>query len=137
MAGIKDRKTGQITATVVYETSAITLQGYVRANTKEGAMVYTDESRSYRGLPYHQSVNHSVAQWVNGQAHTNGIENFWSIFKRAFHGTFHRMSPQHLDRYETEFTGRHNIREKDTAAQMTAISQGMVGKSLSYRDLVA
>ncbi len=100
-------------------------------------MVYMDESRSYKGMPNHQAVNHSVAQWVNGQAHTNGIENFWSIFKRPFHGTFHRMSPQHLDRYVTEFTGRHNIREKDTAAQMTAIFQGMVGKSLPYSELVA
>ena len=137
VAGIKGRKTKQITAKVVYETSAMTLQGYVRANTKEGTMVYTDESKSYKGLPYHQSVNHTAKQWVVGQAHTNGMENFWSIFKRAYHGTFHRMSAKHLHRYVNEFAGRHNIREMDTKDQMTAIFQGMVGKSLPYADLVA
>ena len=137
IAGIKDRNTKQIVATVVYETSAMTLQGFVLGHSKDDVMVYTDESKSYKGMPNHQAVNHSVAEWVKGQAHTNGLENFWSLFKRAFHGTFHRMSPQHLDRYVTEFTGRHNIRDRDTMDQMTVIFQGMIGKSLSYADLVA
>ena len=84
-------------------------------------MVYTDESRSYKGLPYHQSINHTVAEWVNGQAHTIGLESFWSLLKRGYHGTFHHMSHKHLHRYVIEFARRHNIRENDTAEQMTAI----------------
>ena len=137
VAGIKDRKSGQIVAVVVGDTTAMTLQGFIFDNTKPSTMVFTDESRSYKGLPIHQAVNHSAGEWVNGMAHTNGLENFWSIFKRAFHGTFHRMSKQHLHRYVTEFTGRHNIRDKDTKDQMNDIFQGMVGKSLPYASLVA
>ena len=137
VAGIKDRSTKQIIAQVVPETTAITLQGFVMGNTKDGAMVYTDESRSYKGLPYHQSVNHTVAEWVNGQAHTNGLESFWSLLKRSYHGTFHHMSKKHLHRYVIEFSGRHNIREQDTANQMTAIFQGMISKPISYQELTA
>ena len=82
-------------------------------------------------------VKHSVGQFVNNQAHTNGIESFWSLFKRGFHGTYHKMSPWHLDRYVGEFTGRHNARNAGTLDQMTAIIQGMDGKRLRYCDLVA
>lgn len=57
--------------------------------------------------------------------------------KRGYHGTFHHMSPQHLHRYVNEFAGRHNIRDLDTIAQMTALARGMVGKRLRYADLVA
>lgn len=137
VAGIKDRNTKQITAKVVDETSADTLQGFVLGNTDKGATIYTDESAAYQGLPNHATVNHSVKEWVNDAAHTNGLENFWSLFKRAFHGTFHRMSKEHLHRYVTEFAGRHNIRELDTTDQMSSIFKGMVGKPLPYRSLVA
>ena len=61
-------------------------------------------------------MKHSVGEYVNGQIHTNGIESFWSMFKRGFHGTYHKMSPAHLDRYVSEFVGRHNQRESDAAS---------------------
>ena len=100
-------------------------------------MVYTDEAHAYRGLPHHQAVKHSVSQYVNGQAHTNGLESFWATIKRAYHGTFHHVSPKHLDRYVQEFAGRHNIRPLDTIEQMGAIVQGLDGKRLRYADLIA
>ena len=84
-----------------------------------------------------ESVNHSVKEYVNGQAHTNGIESFWALLKRGYHGTYHKMSPKHLHRYVDEFSGRHNIREQDTANQMAFIAKGFIGKRLRYRDLVA
>ena len=70
-------------------------------------------------------------------AHTNGIESFWSLFKRGYYGTYHHMSRKHLRRYVKEFTGRHNIRSLDTLEQMAVLTKGMEGKRLRYRDLVA
>ena len=70
-------------------------------------------------------------------AHTNGMESFWSMLKRAHTGTFHKLSPKHLDRYVTEFGGRQNVRENDTADQMDAMVEGMEGKRLRYRELIA
>ena len=70
-------------------------------------------------------------------AHTNGIESFWSMLKRAHKGVYHKISPKHLQRYINEFAGRHGIRERDTADQMTDVVAGMIGKRLSYRELIA
>ena len=85
----------------------------------------------------HEAVNHSVGEYVRGMAHTNGIESFWAMLKRGYQGTYHHMSSKHLDRYVTEFEGRHNVRHADTIDQMTGIAAGMVGKRLRYHDLVA
>ncbi len=101
------------------------------------AAVYTDDHPSYRGLPNHQAVKHSVGEYVNGMIHTNGVESFWSMVKRGYVGTFHHYSPKHLHRYINEFSGRHNIRPEDTTAQMTAVARGLVGKRLRYRELTA
>ena len=75
-----------------------------------------------------------MGEWrgVSGQAHTNGIENFWAMLKHGYHGAYHKWSWKHLDRYVTEFAGRHNQRPRDTMAQMEAMAQGMVGKRLRY-----
>ena len=70
-------------------------------------------------------------------AHTNGIESFWSMLKRAHKGTFHKFSPKHLDRYVQEFAGRHNLREQDTIDMMAAVAEGMKGERLRYQDLIA
>ena len=69
-------------------------------------------------------------------AHTNGIESFWSMLKRGYHGTCHHMSSKHLGRYVGEFAGRHNDRESDTADQMGHMVEGMIGKQLRYNDLI-
>ena len=50
---------------------------------------------AYRELPNHETVHHRVSRYVNGQAHTNGLESFWSLLKRGYHGTYHHMSPKH------------------------------------------
>ena len=70
-------------------------------------------------------------------AHTNGVESFWAMLKRGYHGVYHRMSAKHLQRYVNEFSGRHNVRDRDTIDQMQAVVAGMVGKRLLYRELVA
>ena len=106
VAGAKDRATGQVSAAVVESTDAETLQGFVVSRVAEDATVYTDENRAYRGLPHkHETVNHSVGEYVDEMVHTNGVESFWSMLKRAHKGTFHKMSPKHLQRYVNEFAG--------------------------------
>ena len=107
-------------------------------NGSPGTTVYTDEARAYQGMTDfdHHSVNHSVGEYVNDMTHTNGIESFWSMLKRGYQGIFHKISPKHLDRYVTEFAGRHNMRILDTVDMMVNMVVGMVGKRLRYRELV-
>ena len=81
-------------------------------------------------------MKHSVGQYVEGKAHTNGIESFWALLKRGYYGTYHKMSKKHLGRYVAEFSGRHNVRSLDTIDQMIALALGMVGKRLRYKDLI-
>lgn len=110
----------------------------MRSNTDKGAMVYTDDAAVYVGIDrHHESVKHSVKEFVRGQAHTNGMESFWATLKRGYNGTYHHFSPKHLQRYVNEFAGRHNDRPLDTEDQMTAMVRGMNGKRLRYADLVA
>jgi len=138
IVGVKDRDSNRVAAKVVRSTDAATLQGFVAKHATPGATVYSDEAAAYQGLPFpHEAVKHSVAEYVRGMAHTNGVESFWATLKRAHKGVFHKMSPKHLQRYVSEFAGKHNVRDQDTLAQMTALVAGMVGKRLMYRDLVA
>ena len=140
VAGAKDRATNRVSARVVENTDAPTLQGFVREHARPGATIYTDESASYKGLDRdfeHEAVNHSANEYARGPATINGMEGFWAAFKRGYQGTYHKMSPKHLDRYVTEFAGRHNVRDADTIDQMTGIVAGMSGKRLRYRDLIA
>ncbi len=137
IVGMKDRETNEITAKPVESTARPSLQGFVLGQIAPGAKVYTDERAGYDGLPNRESVNHSVKEYVDGMPHTNGIESFWSILKRGFHGTYHQMSRKHLDRYVNEFAGRHNQRSAHTADQMGMVVAGVVGRRLMYKDLTA
>ena len=137
VAGAKDRATNRVTAEIVPDTTRLTLSNYVAAHVAPEAMVYTDEHAGYSGLPHHESVVHGRGEYVNGDCHTNGIESFWAMLRRGYQGTYHKMSPKHLNRYVNEFSGRHNVREADTIDQMTGIVAGMAGKRLRYSDLIA
>ena len=139
VVGIKDRSTGRIRAQVVKDTTGKTLKGFVYDHVEEGAEVFTDEARAYVGLKgvVHKAVKHSVSKFVDGQVHTNGLESFWAGLKRAYHGTYHHISPKHLNRYIAQFAGKHNIRPLDTMDQMESLVRGMVDKRLKYKDLTA
>ena len=82
-----------MSASPVPVTSRAMLQGFVKDRAKHGAKVYTDEAAAYQGLPNHEAVRHSVGEYVRDMAHTNGLESFWALLKRGYHGTFHKMSP--------------------------------------------
>jgi len=137
VVGAKDRATNEVSAEVIDHTDAVTLQGFVSDHTADGAKVYTDEAKAYQGIPNHETVRHSVSEYVNGKAHTNGVESFWAMLKRGYHGTYHQMSPKHLQRYVNEFAGRHNIRELNTIDQMRLVVAGMIGRRLRFRELIA
>ena len=136
VVGAKDRETNHVSAAVVGNADAKTLQGFVGDHAAEGATVYTDDHTGYQGMPFeHETVKHSVSEYVRDQAHTNGIESFWATLKRGYHGTFHHISPKHLHRYVNEFATRHNMRPKDTEAIMGETVAMMVGKRLMYNEL--
>jgi len=112
----------------------------VRENVEAGSTVMTDAAVVYKNLGAdfdHQVVNHSIGEYVRGQAHTNGIESFWATLKRGYKGTYHQISKKHLSRYITEFAGRHNLRDYDTIIQMEMVAKGFVGKRLRYQDLIS
>ena len=91
-----------------------TLADFVRETVEEGSTVYTNEHQAYKSLEKHydhKTVKHSEEEYVRGRVHINGIESFWSMFKRGTVGTYHHMSDKHLHRYSDEFTGRHNHRD--------------------------
>ena len=139
VVGVKDRETNKVKASVVEGTTREDLEGFIQGRVQPGSTVYTDDHGGYTGLWVdfkHQSVRHSIREYVSGQAHTNGIESFWAMLKRGYYGTYHRMSVKHLDRYVQEFSGRHNVRQLDTIDQMAGMVKGMDGKRLRYRDLV-
>ena len=137
MVGAKGRKTNRVTARVIEQVNSATLNSFVYDQAGPDPTVYTDGSTAYKGRENHEAARHSVGEYVRGEIHTNGIESFWSMLKRAHKGTFHRLSPKHLQRYVNEFAGRHNVRDQDTIYQMTAIVAGLVGKRLMYRDLIS
>ena len=138
VVGAKDRKTNNVRAKVVKATDAKTLQNFVADSAAKGATIYTDDAAAYKGMPFdHESIRHSVGEYVREMAHTNGIESFWSMLKRAHKGVYHKMSAKHLQRYVDEFAGRHNVRECGTIDQMAGVVGGMVGKRLRYKDLTA
>ena len=138
VVGAKDRETNQVAAKVVTSTDKPTLQGFVKDHAAVDATVYTDDASAYETLPFdHASVKHSLKEYVKGDVHTNGIESLWSMLKRAHKGTFHKLSPKHLDRYVQEFAGRHNLREQDTIEMMRSMRDGMDGKRLTHKALIA
>ena len=138
VVGAIDRETNQVRAMHVATPDKPTLHGLLLAVTDADAVVITDEHPAYAGIERtHQTVRHSVGEYVRGQAHTNGMESFWATMKRGYEGTYHHFSEKHLGRYVDEFSGRHNIRPRDTADQMASMVKGAEGKRLRYADLIA
>ena len=96
--GAKDRETKDVAARVVSDTKSETLCRYVMEHSGEGSKVYTDDTSAYVRFDNHETVKHSVMEYVRGEVHTNGIESFWSLLKRGYIGTFHQFSAKHSAR---------------------------------------
>ena len=131
---------GNVVAKPIPNTDEATLMQFVEETVSPQSTIYTDGSSAYRHAHEdytHAAVTHSVGEYVRGQAHTNGIESFWSMLKRAHTGTFHKLSPKHLHRYVTEFAGRKNVRREDTITQMACLARGLDGKRMPWKRLTA
>jgi transposase-like protein len=120
--------------------NAKTLGPILRTQIDRKSHLMTDESRLYpkigREFDRHSAVNHSANEYVRGNAHTNTIENYYSILKRGIIGTYHHVSPQHLKRYVGEFDFRYNYRSGlgfDDRERAAVMLKGIVGKRLTYR----
>lgn len=110
------QRDGDIVLQAIKHADRETLHKFIHAHTKSDAKaIYTDEWPSYNGIAdedtKHETVNHSAEQWVNGDVHTNGIENVWSLLKRSIIGSYHKVSVKHLDAYLDELEWRFNNRE--------------------------
>ena len=135
--GARERDTKRVRARVVPSTKKEVTREFVTDTMSPGGTLMTDENPSYRGIvDDHQTVCHSAYEYVRDMASTNGIESFWATLKRAYKGTFHKLSHKHLSRYVDEFAGRHNVRDRDTLDQMAVLTAAMVGKRIEYEVLV-
>jgi transposase-like protein len=142
VVGMLDRDLRQVRASVIPNVKRETLQNEILSNVKYGSPVYTDQAVPYddlRARYVHEVVNHSE-EYVRGQVHTNGLENFWALLKRGLKGTYVCVEPFHLERYVDEQIFRYNNRAtkdnplNDADRFALAVSQ-IVGKRLTYDEL--
>jgi transposase-like protein len=141
--GMLDRQSRQVRAHVIPNIRRDVLLDAILKNIERGGTIYSDNLTSYKGLDaeqfVHETVNH-VTEYVRGEIHTNGIENFWALLKRGLKGTYVSVEPFHLDRYVSEQVFRFNNRAtkdnplNDADRFMLAASQ-ISGKRLTYAEL--
>ena len=129
--------TSRVRTSVIPNRKKKTLQAEVRQHVEAGSALYTDFLLSYEGLEgdfAHQVVDHAV-EYVNGNVHTNGLENFWSLLKRGISGTYVSVEPYHLFRYLDEQAWRFNNRKLTDGERFSIAVSGIVGKRLTYDQL--
>jgi transposase-like protein len=141
--GMLDRDARKVRAKMVPNVKRETLQNEILNEIEKKSTVYTDSAPAYDNLAVkdfvHETVNH-VEEYVRGQVHTQGIENFWSLLKRGLTGTYVAVEPFHLDAYVDEQVFRYNNRAtrdnplEDSDRFVLAVSQ-IVGKRLTYAEL--
>jgi transposase-like protein len=133
-----DSAPSQVIAGHVKNRKKATIQAAVRAVVEPGSALYTDALKSYAGLAgeyAHQFVDHAV-EYVRENVHTNGMENFWSLFKRALKGTYVSVEPFHLDAYVKEQTFRFNERKKNDSSRFREVLGAVAGKRITYKELI-
>jgi transposase-like protein len=128
---------GEVRAHVIPNTQLNTLRPHINRHVEEGANVYTDNYVGYKHLDeqyIHNVINHAE-KYVDGQIHTNGIENFWSLLKRGIKGTYISVEPFHLFRYLDEQAFRFNNRKGDDADRFIKAASQITGKRVTYKQL--
>ncbi len=129
---------GRVRATPVETRQKCELQEHIRQAVEAGAAIFSDELKSYEGLDddyKHAVINHAI-EYVNGNTHTNTIENFWALLKRGLHGTYVSVEPFHLFRYIDEQAFRYNYRkEMNDADRFSMVVSQVAGKRLTYAEL--
>ena len=139
VVGARERN-GKVRAAVVPDRTKKTLLPFVELNVRDGATVFTDEHSAYLDLRWtgykHAAVNHSK-RYVEGRAHTNGIENFWALLKRGLHGTYVQVDVRHLFRYVDERAFCFNERASDDLTRFSTVLRAVAGRRLTYTELTA
>ena len=131
---------GEVRAQTITGTEAAQLHPAIQSTVAPGSTLYTDEHRGYNGIENYirQAVNHGGRQFVNGDAHTNGIESFWALFKRGYHGVYHQMSKRHLQKYVDECAYRLNRKGQTMKDVFAGVVEATTdGKQLAYKQLIA
>ena len=133
--GIMERG-GKVVTKVIDNTKKKTLQKEVREHALAGSALFTDSLKSYEGLDefQHEVVDHAVS-YVEGEVHTNGMENFWSLLKRGLKGTYVSVEPYHLFRYLDEQGYRFNNRWMTDGQRFSIAVRQIVGKRLTWDQL--
>lgn len=129
----------RVRTAVVPNTRRHNLQGNIERHVEDGTKVYTDALPSYANLNLyfeHQVIDHAEA-YVDGQVHTNGLENYWSLLKRAIKGTYVSVEPFHLFRYVDEQAFRFNERDGNDADRFARTLRQVTGKRVTYDKLIA
>jgi transposase-like protein len=152
VVGVKERSTGKVYARVMLpneEGQKLTgrqLVELIEKAVKDGTIVMTDDFSSYKLLDkseynkrfFHLTINHSKGQYYDNGVHTNGIENFWSVFKKGIFGVYFHMSKKYLQKYVDEFSFRQNTRKSADLGFEQLIDQcvdhyGFRNESIFYR----
>ena len=135
-----DRESGQARSAVITRPSREEIEPIVMANLAREARLMTDEANFYRvigrSFAEHQVVRHGVKEYVRGEAHTNTIEGFFSIFKRGMRGIYQHCGEKHLHRYLAEFDFRYSNRVAlgcNDGERADRLLSGIVGKRLTYQ----
>jgi transposase-like protein len=132
---------GRVRSQVMRHVTGKNLKEVLKSNVEPSATIMTDDFRAYRkatkGFAKHEAVNHSAKEYVRGDAHTNGVEGFFSLLKRGVVGTFHHVSEQHLPLYLAEFDHRHNTRFLTDGERTVIGLKKANGKRLTYRQPMA
>ena len=132
------KRGGKVRTVVVPNRRKTVLQAAVRRYVEAGSALYSDALLSYDGLASeyaHKVIDHAVA-YVDGRVHTNGLENFWSLFKRGINGTYVSVEPFHLFRYLDEQSFRYNNRKLTDAERFSVAVSGIVGKRVTFDQLI-
>ena len=128
---------GQVRASVVPTRRKPELQGQIRQHVEPGSALFTDELLSYDGLDseyVHEVINHAE-EYVRGNVHTNGMENFWSLLKRGLGGTYISVEPFHLFRYVDEQVFRYNRRKLTDGERLDMVCKQAMGRRLTWDEL--
>jgi len=136
--GTEDR-TSRIKTIHVPNVKRRTLAPEIRAAVEPGATIYTEALKSYLGLSdayTHETVDHAI-EFVRGNVHTNHVENFWSLLKRALKGTYVSVDPAHLGRYVDEQTFRFNERDDNDGGRFRKVVSSVAGRRLTYKELIS
>jgi transposase-like protein len=139
IAGLLERHSGKARVKVMPNVRAYHIRRNVIENVEKGSRVYSDSLRPYRNLPVdgfaHEFVDHTE-QYVRDNVRTNGMENFWSLFKRALKGTYVSVEPFHLQRYADEQCFRFNQRDLNDLERFLIVMDQIVGRRLTYKELI-